>query len=245
MPEQTEPDGTARRAALFGDIRLEPFSRINQIVARRMAESWKAIPHVTHFDAVDLKALQALTEKHTHEAQRAGFKLTWLPFVIKTCADVLAAHPRLNASINDAGDGLILKDYVNIGFAVDTPAGLMRPVIKRIDQKPWLEIAAEMNELADRSRSGRLPFEDAEGASFSITSLGRIGGHGFTPIINVPEVAILGISRAEPRARARPDGSFEHAMMLPLSLSYDHRVVDGAAAGRFMGDLIAGLEASG
>jgi pyruvate dehydrogenase E2 component (dihydrolipoamide acetyltransferase) len=229
----------------FGDIETQPLSRIKKISGANLARNWAMIPHVTQFDAVDISALEDFRQQLNQENAKAGVKLTMLAFLIKASVAALQKFPEFNASLDGQGDEmrLILKKYFHIGFAADTPNGLVVPVIRNADQKGVIEIAAEMSALSQKARDGKLSPVDMQGGCFSISSLGGIGGTAFTPIINAPEVAILGVSKSE--LQPRWDGSqFLPRLMLPLSLSYDHRVIDGAAAARFityLGQLLADM----
>ena len=225
--------------AKFGEIESKPLSRIQKISGANLARNWAMIPHVTQFDRADITSLEELRVSLNNEnakaiaAGKAG-KLTLLAFLIKACVDALRRFPNFNASLD--GDQLVLKKYFHIGFAADTPNGLVVPVLRDADKKGVMEIAREMGELAALAREGKLKPEQMQGGCFTISSLGGIGGTSFTPIINAPEVAILGVSKSE----LMPvwDGkAFAPRMMLPLSLSYDHRVIDGAAAARFTAHL--------
>jgi pyruvate dehydrogenase E2 component (dihydrolipoamide acetyltransferase) len=223
--------------AKFGPIESVPLSRIRKISGANLARNWVMIPHVTQFDEADITGLEALRVTLNKENEKAGVKVTMLAFLIKASAIALRKFPDFNASLD--GDNLVRKQYFNIGFAADTPNGLVVPVLKDADRKGVLQIAAEMGELSARAREGKLGPADMQGGCFSISSLGGIGGTAFTPIINAPEVAILGVSKSA----TRPvwDGSaFVPRLVLPLSLSYDHRVIDGAAAARFT-TYLAGL----
>jgi pyruvate dehydrogenase E2 component (dihydrolipoamide acetyltransferase) len=216
--------------ARFGPVESRPLSRIKKISGANLSRNWVMIPHVTQFDEADITDLEAFRQKLNEEQARAGTKVTMLAFLMKACVAALQLHPELNASLD--GDALVLKRYYHLGFAADTPGGLMVPVVRDADRKGVLELARECAELAGKARDGKLAPADMQGGSFSISSLGGIGGTAFTPIINAPEVAILGVSRAS----TRPvwDGqAFRPRLTLPLSLSYDHRVVDGALAARF------------
>jgi pyruvate dehydrogenase E2 component (dihydrolipoamide acetyltransferase) len=217
----------------FGPVQTQALSRIQQITSANLHRNWVSMPHVTHQQAADITALEALCGQLNQEYQKTGVKVTLLAFLIKAVAVALKQHPHFNASLADAaGTALILKQYYNIGFAADTPQGLVVPVITACDQKGVLDIAAAVAELASRARAGKLRPEEMQGGTFSISSLGGIGGGYFTPIINAPEVAILGVGRSS----IHPvwDGAqFVPQSMLPLSLSYDHRVINGAQAARF------------
>jgi pyruvate dehydrogenase E2 component (dihydrolipoamide acetyltransferase) len=227
----------------FGEIEEVPMTRLMQIGASSLHRSWLNIPHVTQFDSADITELEAFRVAQKAVAEKAGVKLTILPLLLKSCAHMLKELPDFNSSLAPSGKAIIRKKYVNIGFAVDTPDGLLVPVIKNVDQKSLLQLAAEAAALAAKARDKKLTADDMQGACFTISSLGHIGGTGFTPIVNAPEVAILGVSKAT----IQPvwDGkAFQPKLMLPLSLSYDHRVINGAAAARFtqrLGSLLADI----
>ncbi len=216
--------------AQFGPIETRALSRIKKISGANLARNWVMIPHVTQFDEADVTELEAFRVQLNEEHEKTGVKVTLLAFVMKACVAALRRFPELNASLD--GDSLVLKRYFNIGFAADTPNGLVVPVVRNADQKGVLEIAKETGDLAARARDGKLGPADMQGGSFSISSLGGIGGTAFTPIINAPEVAILGVSRTT-RKPVWDAAQFVPRLMLPLSLSYDHRVIDGATAARF------------
>ncbi|WP_282371695.1 dihydrolipoyllysine-residue acetyltransferase [Pseudomonas sp. PS02290] len=216
----------------FGETEEVPMTRLMQLGATGLHRSWLNIPHVTQFDQADITDLEAFRIAQKAVAEKAGVKLTILPLLLKASAHMLKELPDFNSSLAPSGKAIIRKKYFNIGFAVDTPEGLLVPVIKNVDQKSLLQLAAEAAELAEKARSKKLSANDMQGACFTISSLGHIGGTGFTPIVNAPEVAILGVSKAT----MQPvwDGkAFQPRLMLPLSLSYDHRVINGAAAARF------------
>jgi pyruvate dehydrogenase E2 component (dihydrolipoamide acetyltransferase) len=216
----------------FGATELLPLSRIKKISGPNLHRNWVMIPHVTQFDEADVTDLEAFRQSSNAAMAKSGVKLTMLAFVIKACVAVLKKYPAFNGSIDAKGENLILKQYYNIGFAADTPNGLMVPVIKDADKKGIAQIAQEMGELSAQARDGKLKPPDMQGASFTISSLGGIGGTAFTPIINAPEVAILGLSKSA----MKPvwDGKqFQPRLMMPMSLSYDHRVIDGAMGARF------------
>jgi pyruvate dehydrogenase E2 component (dihydrolipoamide acetyltransferase) len=218
----------------FGPTELLPLSRIKKISGPNLHRNWVMIPHVTQFDEADVTDLEQfrVDSNAAYAKAKSATKLTMLAFVIKASVAALKKYPQFNASIDEGGANLILKQYFNIGFAADTPNGLVVPVVKDADKKSVSQIAAEMGELSAQARDGKLSPAAMQGASFTISSLGGIGGTGFTPIINAPEVAILGLSKSS----MKPvwDGSaFQPRLMLPLSLSYDHRVIDGAGAARF------------
>jgi pyruvate dehydrogenase E2 component (dihydrolipoamide acetyltransferase) len=216
----------------FGEVEIEDLHRIRQISAKRLHASWVTIPHVTQFDDADITELEAFRKARRAEAESGGVKLTLLPFLMKAVVSALRAYPRFAASLDPGGEKLILKRYFHIGVAVDTPNGLVVPVVREVDQKGLFDLAAELTDLSERARSRKLKPEEMQGGCFTISSLGGIGGTKFTPIVNPPEVAILGASRMEWRPVYR-DGEFVPRLILPLSLSYDHRVIDGAEGARF------------
>ncbi|ROM77635.1 dihydrolipoyllysine-residue acetyltransferase [Pseudomonas brassicacearum] len=216
----------------FGETEEVAMTRLMQIGASSLHRSWLNIPHVTQFDQADITELEAFRVAQKTVAEKAGVKLTVLPLLLKACAHLLKELPDFNSSLAPSGKAVIRKKYVHIGFAVDTPEGLLVPVIRNVDQKSLLQLAGEAAALAEKARNKKLTADDMQGACFTISSLGHIGGTGFTPIVNAPEVAILGVSKAT----IQPvwDGkAFQPKLMLPLSLSYDHRVINGAAAARF------------
>jgi pyruvate dehydrogenase E2 component (dihydrolipoamide acetyltransferase) len=216
----------------FGATELQPLSRIKKISGPNLHRNWVMIPHVTQFDEADVTELEAFRKASNDAMGKNGVKLTMLAFVIKACVSALKKFPAFNASLDATGENLILKQFYNIGFAADTPNGLMVPVVKNVDQKGISQIAQEMGELSAQARDGKLKPADMQGASFTISSLGGIGGTAFTPIVNAPEVAILGLSKST--MKPMWDGTaFQPRLMMPLSLSYDHRVVDGAMGARF------------
>ena len=214
----------------FGPVEAKPLSRIKKISGANLHRNWVMIPHVTNNDDADITDLEALRVQLNKENEKAGTKVTMLAFLINACVAALKKFPEFNASLD--GDNLVYKQYWNIGFAADTPNGLTVPVIKDADRKGILPISQELSELSKKAREGKLSPADMTGATFTISSLGGIGGTYFTPIINAPEVAILGVCRSEMKPRWNGK-DFVPRLMLPLSLSYDHRVIDGAAAARF------------
>jgi pyruvate dehydrogenase E2 component (dihydrolipoamide acetyltransferase) len=227
----------------FGEIETKPLSKIKKISGANLARNWVMIPHVTQFDDADITELEALRVNLNKENEKAGIKLTMLAFLIKAVVAALKKFPDFNASLDTGGENLILKKYFHIGFAADTPNGLVVPVIRDADRKGVIEIAHETGELAKKARDGKLGPADMSGGCFSISSLGGIGGTAFTPIVNAPEVSILGVSKSA----MKPvwDGkAFQPRLILPLSLSYDHRVIDGASAARFtayLGQVLADM----
>ncbi|HUA23043.1 MAG TPA: 2-oxo acid dehydrogenase subunit E2 [Steroidobacteraceae bacterium] len=226
--------------AAFGPVETQPLSRIQRISGPRLHASWVNIPHVTQFDEADITELETLRGKLKDAASERGIKLTPLAFILRACVKALQAFPQFNASLDPAGANLILKKYLNVGFAADTPNGLMVPVVHEADRKDVYEVARKLGELSEAARAGKLSAAQMQGGCFTISSLGGIGGTAFTPIINAPEVAILGVSRSAMKPVYR-DGNFVPRLMLPLSLSYDHRVIDGATAVRFTAFLVKTL----
>ncbi len=233
IPEVVEIDFSK-----FGPVRHEERSRIDKVTATNMSKSWLNVPHVTQFDDADITDLEAFRSSLKAEAEQRGSKLSPVPFIIKAVAIVLNANPKLKSSLAEQGDMLVYKDYCHIGMAVDTPNGLVVPVIRDADKKSIWALSDEIQELAAKAKDKKLKPDEMQGAVFTVSSLGNIGGRGFTPIVNTPEVGILGVSKAS----TQPvwDGSaFQPRTMLPVSLSYDHRVVNGGDAGRFLTYLVA------
>jgi pyruvate dehydrogenase E2 component (dihydrolipoamide acetyltransferase) len=216
----------------FGDIDMLPMSKIKKLTAANMQRNWLNIPHVTQFDDADITDLETFRKGLKAEAEKRGVKLTPLPFLLKACAAALVAEPSFNVSLHHDGEHIVQKKYVNIGVAVDSPVGLVVPVIRDVDKKGLWELAEEFMQIIDKARNGKLGPKDMQGGCFTISSLGAMGGQGFTPIVNAPEVAILGVSKAE--IKPKWNGSeFVPRNMLPLCLSYDHRAINGGDAGRF------------
>lgn len=225
----------------YGEVELKPLSKIQKVSGRHLHRNWVSMPHVTQNDLADTTDLEAYRKDNAARAQEQGFKLTPLVFLIKASVAALKKFPSFNASLDETRENLVLKKYFHIGIAVDTPHGLVVPVIRDCDQKDIFQLAAELADLSQRARDGKLKPVEMQGGCFSISSLGGIGGTSFTPIINAPEVAILGVSRSS--IRPQWDGeSFQPRVMLPLSLSYDHRVIDGANGARFTRYLASCLE---
>ena len=220
----------------FGEIEKVALSKIAKVTRDNMSRCWLNIPHVTQFDDADITELEAFRKSMKDEAAKQGVKLTPLPFLIKAAAICLARHQKFNASLDADGEHIVYKKYVNIGLAVDTPNGLMVPVIKDADKKSVYELSLEANELAAKAKDRKLKPNEMQGACFTISSLGGIGGTGFTPIVNAPEVAILGVSKADIKPRWNGK-EFEPRLMLPLCLSYDHRAINGGDAGRFLTEM--------
>lgn len=220
----------------FGTIELQPLSRIKKIAGPHLHRSWVLLPHVTQHDEADITELEAFRQEVKEDAKSRGVRLTLLAFLLKASVAALKAYPQVNASLDPGGENLILKKYYHIGVAVDTPDGLVVPVIRDVDKKGVYDLAEELGEVSARARDKALTPTDLQGGCFTISSLGGIGGTAFTPIINAPEVAILGVSRSRIQPVYR-NGEFVPRLILPLSLSYDHRVIDGAQAARFTGFL--------
>jgi len=217
----------------FGEIESQALTRIQKISGKYLHRNWVRIPHVTQYDDADITELEEFRQENKQDAKDMGFNLTPLAFMVKALAKALKKFPKFNSSLDINGENLIYKKYFHIGIAVDTPDGLVVPVIRDCDKKEVFEIAKEMAEISERARDGKLSPSDMQGGSMSISSLGGIGGTAFTPIINAPEVAILGLSRSQMKPQWNGK-DFEPRLMLPLSLSYDHRVIDGADAARFI-----------
>ncbi len=221
----------------FGEVETISRSRLEKTTAANMRRNWTTVPHVAHFDEADVTDLDAFRAELAEEAVRRGVKLTFMPFLLKACAKALAEHPRFNVSLHSSGERLIRKKYCHIGMAVATEAGLLVPVVRDVDRKSVWELAGEVMALSGKARDRKLAPDEMRGACFTISSLGAIGGTGFTPIINAPEVAILGVARTAVKP-VFADGEFRPRSMLPLTLCYDHRAVNGADAGRFCGAIV-------
>ena len=216
----------------FGDIETQPLTKINKLTGQFLHRNWVTVPHVTQFDETDITELEKFRKQLNDEHQKEGVKITILSFLMKALVSALREFPRFNSSLNASGENLILKKYIHIGVAVDTPAGLVVPVVRDVDRKTLIDIAKDLAELSARAREKKLSPSNMQGGCISISSLGGIGGTLFTPIVNAPEVAVLGVSRAQMKPVYK-DGEFEPRLILPLSLSYDHRVIDGADGARF------------
>jgi len=233
--------------AKFGEVAREPWSNIRRVTSEHLSYAWTTIPHVTQFDKADITALEELRKQYRDQVAKAGGNLTVTAMLVRVLAVAVRKFPQFNASIDTDRGEIIYKKYVNIGVAVDTDRGLLVPVIRNADQKNITQISVELNQLAEKARERKLTVEDMSGGSMSISNLGGIGGTAFTPIVNWPEVAILGVSRGamEPVWRAGSggaDGRFEPRLRLPLSLSYDHRLIDGADAMRFLRFVVDAIE---
>src|SRR5690349_227756 len=226
--------------AKFGPVETKPLSRIQKLSGPYLHRNWVSIPHVTQCHDADITDLEAFRKAQTAETEKKGFKLTMLAFMIKACVTALKQYPQFNSSLEKSGENLIIKKYYHIGVAVDTPGGLVVPVVRDADRKGVFDLAHELSEISKVARDGKLKPGDLQGGTFSISSLGGIGGNYFTPIINAPEVAILGVSRGAIRP-VWNGKEFAPRLMLPVSLSYDHRVIDGASAARFTSFLVSVL----
>ena len=233
IPEVAEIDFSK-----FGPVRHEERSRIDKVTATNMSKSWLNVPHVTQFDDADITDLEVFRSSLKAEAEQRGSKISPVPFIIKAVAIALNANPKLKSSLAEQGDVLVYKDYCHIGMAVDTPNGLVVPVIRDADKKSIWALSDEIRELAAKAKDKKLKPDEMQGAVFTVSSLGNIGGRGFTPIVNTPEVGILGVSKASTQP-VWDGSSFQPRTMLPVSLSYDHRVVNGGDAGRFLTYLVA------
>jgi len=242
LTQPTQPIASDGREALplpqvdfskWGPIETQPLTRIQKRSGPHLQQAWRNVPHVTNHEEVDVTDLENFRKSLKDEAEEKGLRVTLLPFLMKAVTAALTEFPRFNASLAPSQDELILKRYFHIGFAVDTTDGLVVPVIQNVDRKGIYQLAEELAEVSSRARDGKLKPEDLQGGCFTISNIGGIGGHGFTPIVNAPEVAILGVSRTQtlPHWNGK---EFEPRLMLPLDLSYDHRVIDGAAAARFL-----------
>ncbi len=227
--------------AKWGPVSRGPLSPLRKVIARRMAESWLATPRVTQFDEADVTALMALRKKYAAAYEKKGARLTLTSFALKVVVDALKKHPIFNASLDEVAQQIVFKQYYHIGIAVDTEAGLIVPVIRDADKKDLVELSRELEELATKARERKVSLDELKGGTFTISNQGGIGSGPFTPIVNVPEVAILGLGRGAMKAVVRGD-KIEPRLMLPLGLSYDHRVIDGAVTARFTLDLVQGFE---
>ena len=227
---------------LFGPVTSEPLTQLRKVISSRMVENSVTLPHVTQFDEADLSGIEALRAKHKAAYEAAGAKLSPTPFLIKALVSALQKHPRFNASVNEVAETLVLKHYYHIGIAVDTDAGLLVPVLKDADKKSLLEIAKELAAIAAKARDRKIGADEMKGGTFTISNQGAIGGSHFTPIINKPEVAILGLGKTAQKPVVTREGKIEARPMMPLTISYDHRVIDGGSAARFTVDLVKAIE---
>lgn len=238
----TSSPGTAATDS-YGATHVERMSKVRKTIGKKMLESWSTVPRVTNFDDADITELEHLRQTSKEDYAKQNLKLTTMPFLIKAVATALKNHPAINASIDDANQQVIYKDYVNVGIAVDTENGLMVPVLKDADRMSIPDTTRNLADMAGKVRSGQFAVNDLRGGSFTISNLGAIGGQYSTPIVNVPEVAILLVGRSRKLPVVMPDDSIQPRLMMPLSLSYDHRLVDGGTAARFLNEVISYLEA--
>jgi pyruvate dehydrogenase E2 component (dihydrolipoamide acetyltransferase) len=227
--------------AKWGPVTKKPLSPLRQVIARRMSENWNAVPRVTQFDEADITGLMELRKKYAAPYEQKGARLTLTSFALKIVADTLKKHPIFNSSLDEAAQEIVTKDYYHIGFAVDTEAGLIVPVIRDVDKKSLLDLSKELEDLAKKARDRKISAEELKGGTFTISNQGGIGGAHFTPIVNKPEVGILGLGRGAMKAMVR-ENKIEARLMLPIAISYDHRVIDGGVAARFTVDLARAFE---
>jgi len=225
----------------WGEISKKPMSMLRKVIARRMTENWNAIPHVTQFDEADITALLELRKKFAPAYEAKGTRLTLTSFALKAVAATLKKHPIFNSSLDEAAEEIVLKEYVHLGLAVDTDAGLIVPVIRDADKKSLLELSKDIEEFAKKARDRKVSGDELKGGTFTISNQGGIGGAHFTPIVNKPEVAILGLGKGALKAVVR-EKQIVQRMLLPIAISYDHRVIDGGSAARFTVDLLAAIE---
>ncbi len=242
VPAAPRPAAEKIDFSKWGPVTRQPMSSLRQKIGRKMSESWTSVPHVTQFDEADITALMALRKKVAPAYEKKGGLLTITPFLMKAAAAALKKYPTFNASLDEAAGELILKSYFHIGIAVDTEAGLIVPVIRDVDKKSLLDLAKELGAAAEKTRQRKVSIDDLKGGSFTISNLGSIGGTFFTPIVNVPEVAILGVGRGALKPVVTAAKTVEPRLMLPLGLSYDHRAVDGADGARFVREVVQTLE---
>lgn len=227
---------------LYGPVTSEPLTALRKIISSRMLENKVTLPHVTQFDEADMTVIETLRNRHKAAYEAAGIKLTPTPFIIKALVGALQKHPKFNSSINEVAEVLVLKHYFHIGIAVDTDSGLLVPVLKDADKKSLLEISRELALIAAKARDRKIGAEEMKGGTFTLSNQGAIGGSHFTPIINKPEVAILGLGKSHLKPIVTAEGKIEARLMMPLTISYDHRVIDGGAAARFTVDLVKAIE---
>lgn len=227
--------------AKWGPISKKPLSPLRQVIARRMSENWNAVPRVTQFDEADITELMALRKKYAAAYEQKGARLTLTSFALKIVAHTLKKHPIFNSSLDEAAQEIVTKEYYHVGVAVDTDAGLIVPVIRDVDKKNLVDLSKELEDLAKKARDRKVSGEDLKGGTFTISNQGGIGGAHFTPIVNKPEVAILGLGRGAMKAVVR-ENKIEPRLMLPIAISYDHRVIDGGVAARFAVDLVQAFE---
>ena len=227
--------------AKWGPVTRQPMTSLRKIIAQRMHESWASVPRVTQFDEADISSIGALRKKYATKYEKKGGHLTLTPFLMKAVVEALKKHPGFNSSLDEASEEIVLKKYYHIGIAVDTEQGLLVPVIRDVDKKSLLQLSKELAELAEKARQRKVAADDLKGGTFTISNQGGIGGSFFTPMVNKPEVAILGVGRGALKAVVR-GAKIEKRMLLPLGLSYDHRVIDGGTAARFIVEVVRALE---
>jgi len=225
----------------WGPVLKKPVTSLRKTIARRMTENWNAIPHVTQFDEADITGLLELRKRHLAAYEQKGAKLTVTALILKGVADALRKHPLFNSSLDEVADEIVIKEYIHLGIAVDTEAGLLVPVIRDANKKSVFQLSKELEELGQKARDRKVTADDLRGGSFTISNLGAIGGGHFTPIINKPEVAILGLGKGTPKPVVR-EGKIESRTLMPISVSYDHRIIDGGNAARFVVDLLAAIQ---
>jgi pyruvate dehydrogenase E2 component (dihydrolipoamide acetyltransferase) len=240
-PAEAKPPAERIDFSKWGGISKKPMTSLRKVISRRMVENWTSIPHVTQFDDADVSSLNDLRKKYAAAYEKQGARLTVTPFVLKAVAATLKQHPIFNSSLDEVAEEIVYKEYFHIGMAVDTEAGLIVPVIRDVDKKTLVELSKELEDLAKRARDRKVSAEELKGGTFTISNQGGIGGAHFTPIVNKPEVAILGLGRSVLKPVVR-NNMVEPRMMLPIGLSYDHRVIDGGTAARFVVDLVKALE---
>jgi len=220
----------------WGSVSKKPITPLRKVIARRMAESWNSVPRVTQFDDIDFTRVGELRKKFAAAYEAKGVKLTLTPFILKAVAETLKKHPTFNSSLDEVANEIVIKEYIHLGIAVDTDQGLMVPVIRDVDKKSMLDLAKELESLAAKARDRKITADEMKGGTFTISNQGAIGGAHFTPIVNLPEVAILGLGRGAMKPVVR-DGKIEARLLTPIAISYDHRVIDGGSAARFAVDL--------
>lgn len=226
----------------FGPIARRPMTPLRKVISQRMSENWNAIPHVTQFDEIDITSLMELRKEFSGAYEKKGAKLTVTTFLLKAVVNTLRKHPSFNSSLDEGAEEIITKEYYHIGMAVDTEQGLLVPVIRDVDKKDLLQLSKELAELAAKARDRKVSMEELQGGTFTISNQGAFGGAHFTPIVNKPEVAILGVGKGALKPVVTKEKKIESRLMLPVALSYDHRVIDGGSAARFMVDLVAAFE---
>ena len=225
----------------WGNIERQPLSKVRQIIAKNMSQAWQQVAHVTQFDRADVTDLEAFRQRNKEKTEAYGAKLTPTVLALKAIITALKTFPQFNASLDAGANEIILKHYYNLGIAVDTERGLLVPVIKDVDRKDILELALELGDISNRARTNKIGLDELQGGTFTVTNLGSLGVGEFTPIVNYPEVAIMGLGRAREEATVR-EGRIEPRLIMPLALSYDHRVIDGADGARFMRKIVDALE---